>query len=38
MDTDVALIREAIVQALPFDVAEHGESPDAATLYLPPRI
>lgn len=36
MVTDVALIREAIVQALPFDVAEHGESPDAATLYLPP--
>lgn len=36
MVTDVALIREAIVQALPFDVAEHGELLDAGALYVPP--
>lgn len=36
MVTDVALIREAIVQALPFDVAEHGQILGAGVLYVPP--
>ena len=36
MVTDVALIREAIVQALPFDVAEHCQILGAGALYVPP--
>lgn len=36
MPIDVASTREAIIQALPFEVANHGEAPDASTLYLPP--
>ncbi len=33
---DVTKIREAIIEALPIETANHGEAPDAAALYIPP--
>lgn len=36
MSADVALTREAVIHVLPFDVAEHGETPEPGTLYIPP--
>lgn len=36
MSFEVAQIRKAIVQALPFAVAEHGQVLDAGALYVPP--
>lgn len=36
MTSDVELTRDAVIHALPFDVAEHGETPEPGALYIPP--